>query len=47
MTEQALILLFRMSFDDWVKNFHMVEIIHLGPRAFARLGFPEVSSARN
>ena len=34
----------RMSFEDWEKSFDIIEIVHMGPKSFARLGYPEVCS---
>ena len=31
-----------MSYDDFMKNMHMLDIVHLGPQTFSRLGLPEV-----
>ena len=30
-------VVFRISFDDFVKNFHCLDIVHMGPKAFARI----------
>ena len=32
-----------MSYDDFMKNMHMLDIVHLGPQTFSRLGLPEVN----
>lgn len=31
-----------MAYDDWLRAFDYLEMVHMGPASFARLGIPEV-----